>query len=61
MGAPANNDAPSPVQKNHMGTGAGTRYILARLEEFCGKQFVLTDEPKGNHWQTTIQINHARL
>ncbi|WP_262693601.1 histidine kinase [Kordiimonas aquimaris] len=45
----------------HMGTGAGTRYILARLEEFCGTRFSFTSEQVSANWQTTIQINQARL
>lgn len=52
--------ASKPV-KQHIGTGAGTRYILARLEEFCGTHFSFTSKQVNANWQTTIQIEQGRL
>jgi len=43
-------------QASSMGTGAGTRYVRARLEEFCGNAFSFTSEQVGSHWMTTIEI-----
>lgn len=54
-------DLSSSKSNHRMGTGAGTRYILARLEEFCGDHFNFTSKQVNTSWQTTIQINQGRL
>jgi plasmid stabilization system protein ParE len=46
----------SSHQAPSMGTGAGTRYVRARLEEFCGNAFSFTSEQVGSYWMTTIEI-----
>ena len=39
-----------------LGTGLGTRYVLARLEEFCGKAFRFRSEQVGSNWISEIEI-----
>lgn len=56
-----NSENIDKTQTNHLGTGTGTRYILARLGEFCGQDYVFSETATQNYWQTTIQINQARL
>lgn len=43
-----------------LGTGTGSRYVTARLEEFCGKAFRFHGERVGSDWQTTIDIGEDR-
>ncbi len=39
-----------------LGTGTGTRYVQARLEEFCGNAFSFRSEQVGSVWKTTIEL-----
>lgn len=39
-----------------LGTGTGTRYVTARLEECYGNAFRFASKPVGSHWETTIEI-----
>lgn len=47
-------------QSNALGTGTGTRYVQARLEEFCGNAFRFSSEPIGSQWITTIEIEQFK-
>jgi len=51
-----------PVVGNRLslGTGTGTRYVRARLAEFCGKAFTFKSEQVGSNWVTTIQMMGVR-
>ncbi len=49
-----------PVKNPHSSShsaGLGTRYIEARLEEFCGKAFSFQSEMIGSTWVSTITLN----
>ena len=43
-------------KKSPFSTGLGTRYVIARLEEFCGKAFRFRTEQVGSHWVSNIEI-----
>jgi len=39
-----------------LGTGTGTQYVIARLEEFCDKDFSFQAREVGTDWETTLEI-----
>lgn len=49
--APSEGHRPSSLN-----TGFGTRYVLARLEEFYGKAFRFTSEQIGSSWVSRIEL-----
>ncbi len=50
--APAEGHKPSGLN-----TGFGTRYVLARLEEFYGKAFRFTSDQIGSFWVSRIELS----
>lgn len=44
---------------NASGSGIGSRYVRARLEEYCGNAFRFHAEQVGSDWKTTIVIGVA--
>ncbi len=49
---------PVAAKSSHarLGTGTGTQYVIARLEEFCGKDFSFHAHQMGTNWETVLEI-----